>query len=50
VDDLISNFRKREERFRKLLRKNDIIISNSVYPMIGVGDYFVPREKTEQSS
>lgn len=42
------NMKARRVKVRDMCNEGDILFAGTVFPMLGVGDYFVPRKKEEQ--
>ena len=43
-----NNMKERREKIKVLCKEGDVLFAGSVYPMMGVNDYFVPRIKDEE--
>jgi len=45
---VLENMKERRLTIRNMCKEGDVLFAGTVYPMMGVGDYFVPRVKEEE--
>jgi len=45
---VLENMKERRLTIRNMCKEHDVLFAGTVYPMMGVSDYFVPRAKEEE--